>query len=60
MYLGHEVTVMPLGLFSHLRAWRKLHDRRKLLPAHAAAWLAYCRRMLPALRLAGACTKMHI
>jgi hypothetical protein len=43
-----------------MRVWRKLHDRRKLLPAHAAAWLAYCRRMLPALRLAGACTKMHI
>jgi hypothetical protein len=43
-----------------MRVWRKLHDRRKLLPAHAAAWLAYCRRMLlagrrmlPALGLAG-------
>jgi hypothetical protein len=33
--------------------------RRKLLPA-ACCWLAYCCRMPLALRLAGACTKMHI
>jgi hypothetical protein len=58
MYLGHEVTFLPLGLL-YTSAWRMLHGascsggRRMLLPhaaqagrrpAHAAAFFggAYC------------------